>query len=495
MKRLLLLNTIIALTGMGASAQTTYGGAGLPVAIDGGYISDYQPSTTVLTDGSVSISDNGTYEHGNTLLQIDGSWNSTSGGTDLFVANGTGTIAGSVAPNFFNVHFNTGSASVMNITNAQGANVAGQLQFANGITTTTRSTHINSALRFADGATYSGGNSDSQHVNGYVTKTGGDPFVFPIGSGTDLRTLAASGASVTTSISAAWFTGSPSTVLDPTDGSTHDVTKLSEQVKAVLPVGFWDWVKNENGTPVQVIASIPDISTYSIPLTYTCLAGWDGNNWVRFDNGSTITGQTENSTITATIPAGLNLTALAIGDCSPLPVRLVSFEGKAIERRSQLNWTTTEEVNASHFDILRSNDGNNFAVVGTVEAKGESSISIRYEFLDAQPDPGTNYYRLKQVDNDGTYTLSKIIHVRFDDNIVVLVYPNPASDIVHAESTSPFTSVELFDVKGMKIEGGTGPVRQTATQDKHLLEINLRDRPTGIYVLKVNGKSYKIAKN
>jgi hypothetical protein len=141
MKRLLILTAITAGIAPQLHAQnTTYGGGNAPLSVDAGYVSDYSPDgTIVLADGSVMLTNNATYEHGNNLLQNSGSWTAT-GSLDLFLSAGSNTISGSTAPSFSNVQFNIGAGNTMAITNAQGVNIAGTLQFNNGITTTVRST-------------------------------------------------------------------------------------------------------------------------------------------------------------------------------------------------------------------------------------------------------------------------------------------------------------------------------------------------------------------
>jgi hypothetical protein len=497
MKRHLLLQTILALTGMYARAQTTYGGGGLPAEINGGYLSDYEPSTTVLPDGSVIITNNGTYEHGNTSFQNNGSWNSGAGGTDLFVGNGTNTISGSSAPNFFNVQFNTGASSVMNITNAQGANVAGQLQFNNGVTNTIRGVHSNSALRFGDGASYTGGNSDTQHVNGYVTKTGTEAFTFPIGSGTDLRTLTISAPAAVAGISAAWFEGSPATVTDPSDAATHSISAFAEPVKWVSPVGFWDWI-NPAGTDdgIVITASIPDMTGAFSSASDLRLVGWDGTKWISLSAGVTATGLSENSTVSGEIPPGSTITALAIGAVDdPLPVLLASFEGKVVENSSYLKWATTEEVNASHFEIQRSGDARNFETIGKIAANGESKTLMDYDFWDSLPLPGANYYRLRMVDLDNSYSFSRTIVLRFEIDERISIYPNPVADVLRIESNTPLKSIEVFSVNGEKVEIGSFPEADPAKFTlKSAGEINLQGKASGVYIIKVNGKSFRVVK-
>lgn len=476
---------------------TTYGPPD-PVSINAGYVSDYSPNGTVLQAGaSVTLANGSTYEHGNLSFQNNGTWLGQTGSIDLFNAAGALTISGSTAPGFLNLQFQNGNT--VSLTNTAGANIAGQLLFGtSGITSTTRNTHTISSIRFADGATYTGGNTDAQHVNGYITKTGNDAFVFPVGSGTDLRTLSISAPSAAATISTAWFVGSPATVTDPSDGVTHSLTAVASPVKSVSPAGFWDWVNTAGSDDnVTVTASIPGLSGFSAAANLR-LIGWNGTEWVALSATGTASGVTENSTLSGVIPAGVSITALAIGTVeNPLPVTLVSFTGKAVEQTAALKWVTTMETNASHFEVQRSDNAKNFESIGKVDAKGESNTLLNYGFVDQTPLSGTNYYRLKQIDMDGSYSFSKAISILFDTHIKISVYPNPVTDVLRIESSVALQSLEVFSVNGSRVTGITIPAGNAVatTSGTNFREISLRDQKPGIYVLVINGKSFKVLKN
>jgi hypothetical protein len=495
MKKNLLIAIALAFVADMVQAQTTtYGGNNAPLTVDAGYVSDYSPSgTIVLPDGSVTLT-NSTFEHGNSLFQNDGSWTAT-GGLDLFLAASNNTISGSTAPSFFNVQFNIGAGNTMAITNVQGINVAGSLQFNSGLTTTVRNNSNTGALHFADGAAYTGGTTDEQHVDGYVSKTGNDAFTFPVGSGTDLRTLSISAPPAVATISTAWFAGSPATITDPSDGTTHSLTAMASPIKSVSPIGFWDWTTvSGSDDDVQVTVSIPDVSNFFVNVTDVRLVGWDGTQWISLSAGAAASGLTENSTVTGSIPAGTNITAIALGGIStPLPVTLARFEGKAIENSAYLQWTTTEEVNASNFEIQRSRDARHFEAIGSVAARGESKAVVDYYFTDSAAGPGSHYYRLKQIDLDNTYSFSRTIVVRFDGQARIALYPNPTADILRIEANSPVNMVEIFDSRGISM--GKPVTTPQNGSGGNIREISLRGMRPGIYLVKVDGESFRIMKN
>ncbi|MEO9531659.1 MAG: T9SS type A sorting domain-containing protein [Crocinitomicaceae bacterium] len=109
-----------------------------------------------------------------------------------------------------------------------------------------------------------------------------------------------------------------------------------------------------------------------------------------------------------------------------LPVELTDFEGKALIQENNLTWKTKSESDSKHFVVERSFDGFNFESIGTVEAAGESSSTIHYSFSDYDCRHALTYYRLKQVDLDGTYEKSTMISIaRMEDDITI--YPNPTT--------------------------------------------------------------------
>jgi len=112
---------------------------------------------------------------------------------------------------------------------------------------------------------------------------------------------------------------------------------------------------------------------------------------------------------------------------SIVPVQLMYFRGKAEADRVRLSWATALEINSSHFNVERSTDLKEFATIGKISSAGDSRQQINYSFLDEAPLPGVNYYRLKQIDKDGTSDYSKIIAVSPQtDASQFVIYPNPS---------------------------------------------------------------------
>ncbi|KQS30817.1 GEVED domain-containing protein [Dyadobacter sp. Leaf189] len=115
----------------------------------------------------------------------------------------------------------------------------------------------------------------------------------------------------------------------------------------------------------------------------------------------------------------------------PLPVTLISFTGKAVEKSNELTWKTSSEVDFSHFEIQRSMNAKTFEKIGTQAPNG----SRTYTFIDPKTPSVKAYYRLKMIDLDTKYAYSKTIALGSDTekNLVGNFYPNPGSDKVYIE--------------------------------------------------------------
>jgi hypothetical protein len=98
---------------------------------------------------------------------------------------------------------------------------------------------------------------------------------------------------------------------------------------------------------------------------------------------------------------------------APLAVRLIDFSATKKNQSIQLNWQTATEQNAGWFEIERSQDGNAFASIAQIKAVGNATLMSNYSFEDGNPLAGTNYYRLKMVDLDGSVSYSKTVSVLF----------------------------------------------------------------------------------
>jgi len=140
--------------------------------------------------------------------------------------------------------------------------------------------------------------------------------------------------------------------------------------------------------------------------------------------------------------------------------------------------------------VERSRDGINFGPIGQVAAAGNSNQELVYDFDDNAPMTGNNYYRLRMVDLDASYTYSNIINLTYDVNFGVDVFPNPfqssvAVDIFTEQHSTSEATIELFDMLGRQVMNSTvsiGHGHNSFTLDNASLL-------TGTYTLKVTSGS------
>lgn len=193
-------------------------------------------------------------------------------------------------------------------------------------------------------------------------------------------------------------------------------------------------------------------------------------------------GTTANSIVTTDVSRPASTTTPG-----PLPVELTTFQATAKEEAVLLTWRTASEVNNAYFTVERSTDGASFQPIGQVTGQGTTTRATAYRYQDVQAGQvGASllYYRLRQVDQDGTANLSPVqaVQPRAAGPIVFQCYPNPMREQVTLDlSTLPARdgAVLLYDMMGRSV------YQQTVTGgQQHLLA--LPTLPAGSYLLRVH---------
>ena len=194
---------------------------------------------------------------------------------------------------------------------------------------------------------------------------------------------------------------------------------------------------------------------------------------------------------TADLFGGTNTQAfnLVLGN-NPLPVELKEFTATAVKNvDAQLAWTTASEKNNDHFDVERSLTGTSFLKIGQVKGQGNSSSLTEYALIDVgigAKATGLVYYRLKQVDLDGTTSFSPVRTVAFTNTAVVpaiVIYPNPAAANTQLDLTqlpAGNYQVSILDATGRVVLG-------TSLSAGSVRTLNLSTIASGAYVVLVRG--------
>lgn len=170
-------------------------------------------------------------------------------------------------------------------------------------------------------------------------------------------------------------------------------------------------------------------------------------------------------------------------------VELLSFDGVYDNGDAWLGWVTATEINNSHFELERSIDGVIFERIATVPGAGTSYDIQTYEYRDPIAHlAGSHdilYYRLMQVDFDGTFDYSNIVSLKLEAvKNTVTAFPNPATKTLFLRFRSHVNHliwVELFDLQGRKIRN----ITFSPEPGLNLFQFDVSDLPEGVYYCRV----------
>ena len=169
-----------------------------------------------------------------------------------------------------------------------------------------------------------------------------------------------------------------------------------------------------------------------------------------------------------------------------LPVEFASFKGAAIQNTVKLSWATAMEKNNNKFVVERSLDGKVFSKVGEVKGAGNSSTKLNYTFTDTRPAAGVNYYRLQQVDFDGTTSYSNTIAVELAVGQAGLaakptLYPTAATDAVniYASGLKGKVAISVVDATGKL-------VKQLNSAAEQEVQLPVQDLKSGVYFVSLS---------
>lgn len=340
---------------------------------------------------------------------------------------------------------------------------------------------------------------EGAYIEGAVIKEGNDAFVFPVGKNGRAAYLTMSAPASNCTFKAEYFD-------EPAPASNS----LNTGLKRVSVVEHWTFERLSGVNDVDVTLHWND-GTYSFisDPSQLLIASFDGNKWNSIGNGA-VTGNAQAGTITNSI-ASTNYQMFTFGsnnNANALPVELIKFTAERNDADVELNWSTASEVQNDYFSLLRSTDGVNFESITTIEGHGNSLEQNDYAFIDQNAPALKLYYRLKQIDFDGTENYSEIITVNAigSDNLepssvqIISSFPNPFVDRINIKVQSEqegTAHLQLLDLNGSVIANGQAAISANLKEQIIQLDVNA-GIPSGNYILylNLNGSTttYKVVK-
>ena len=428
-----------------------------------------EPTTAV---ASLQQANNAAFSLPNGIAIRQSTSSSIVGLDGIRVATGWGAVVGNPvyteatavinAGNYYAVTMNDAAAR---LTPNGNINVENNLALTNGLINTAAS----NSLTLNQSATVSGGGNTS-FVNGPVLRPLGViaatatplSFTFPVGQGSFYRpiTLNLTEHKAASLYTASQTEGNPSRTLAAGSGlGTAPLARVSTKryytvtSSNTTPGNFTGTITLSFGAEDYVnVPSNPDFVIAKRDAT-----GPSANQWTnlgRSGNTGTDSGAGGPSTAGTLTSASFSdfsdfvlgaqngqSSTNAMAAINPLPVELTTFSAlRQASNAVAVKWATASEKNSARFEVERSPDGREFAVVATATARGNSATTTVYAILDKTAPAATLYYRLRQVDLNGTAVHSPVVMAGTGVAAKSLLYPNPTRSSIHffVEVATPY---------------------------------------------------------
>ena len=298
--------------------------------------------------------------------------------------------------------------------------------------------------------------------------------------------------------SSSYFTGIQATI-----GTTYNLRLFAVSSGAGFKLGLGTGASGSYAaTPTEMSLN----TTYLVVVKYTIVSG-TGNDVVKlFVFNSTIPG-TEPSSPEVSITMGTDFNPGAIfirqdasgisglldgirvatsWDYSPLPVELTSFTASARGTSITLNWETKTEVDNNGFEVERNANGT-WQKIGFVEGHGTANSPKYYSFVDNGVVGNKIQYRLRQVDNDGSFEYSPVVEVELNPTEFALYqnYPNPFNPSTMIRFSIPVggtVALNVFNTLGEKV---AALLNGQLEAGYHEVSFDASNLPSGLYFYEI----------
>ncbi len=414
-----------------------------------------------------------------------------TGNSSDFLFNGTGTqvINGSFSWNKLVVN-NSGGG--IDFTSGTGGNmtISGSLTMTDGVITTSATNKIT----LGPSATKSGA-SIACYFNGPLLKqsiAASSTYTFPVGKGGRYAPIKISNVQTgSQNWNGEYFTS----IVDATIPTTaaFDDEDPGSGYNALFKIQQNDrWNLTSSGSNTAFITATYGAHN-AFPSSDVIRVIWWNASQSRWENqGGIITGTSSSGSVASENSIGFSSQEFGLGNApeSLLPVDLLHFDATSTNKVVELKWSTASELDNDRFEIQKSNDGISFKTIGTVLGNGTTNELHHYDFVDSDPEPGINYYRLKQLDYDGAFDFSPLVYVIHElDNqkpIIFNLYPNPTFNnkltLSFESEVNEQIQIQLVDLMGkiyfeQQVTGTNGeieisPKAQTIAPGMYYLLLN-----------------------
>jgi hypothetical protein len=265
-----------------------------------------------------------------------------------------------------------------------------------------------------------------------------------------------------------------------------DGAKIYDRFWFIAPNGY---TTNPEGTMGFSYLTTSMTGDLSAGVTAMAAQSHNGTAWTVSQSGSdNLNGLVSGVPFTA---ANFNSTWTLVESGAPLPITLLSFNavwGDERQTYARVFWATASEENNDFFDVERSADGSNWQRIDRVAGAGTSINTLNYQILDLNPLSGVSYYRLRQVDLDGTETHTHVVALKREINgAAISIYPNPASNQFQV-SFEGFKSEEV----NLNILDNSGRIvlaQNTNVFNNPVQIINASGFQSGVYYIHVSSET------
>lgn len=491
----------------------------------------------VQTFGNFEGGTGGTKTITRNLVINGGTFNPGSGSSNIIRINGNMTVAGAATINSgvsdaAGQRFTFGGSSVQLLTGTfTGLRAFNRLEINNpaGLTLAGDVT-INRGLLLTNGLITPGLNrmllgtlasvtpvegSVNSFVNGKLYKEllPFNTFIFPIGKGNRWRSASVILPSQTGTVTwdAEYFDVSAiGAVASAPSPRNNPVSNLISSDPAILRISggeYWkvsDGSATSNGRLARVGLSWgieSDVSAIFAERESMTVVSWNGASWSNNSGTNFQAGHTQaRGRFESSIALSFSENIVALGStetANPLPVTLVTFTARRVDDFVELNWKTSSELNNDYFEIQRSTDGFEFMSLGQVTGNGTTNETHDYQFIDPNIFKGKRYYRLKQIDFDGTATFSDIVLVTIDQgaNLGVDIFPNPNNNepLNIAVRGGEFTvvRVRILDMQGKEL---SNTIADISLSENLIIDTSTADLKQGMYLIEITNGAERVTK-